>query len=298
MRDGTKPCTLLTRLFMAALATAWCAGCGGPQEPDPMVEPSNPAHEATPSEPMPPVSQSPEAAEDTPPAPETPPSAETEEQAEAAAEAEQASDPEPKQDLADEGTQPAEASPPAATTSDEPAAQPAAAPIDLASLPPVEAMPKVVMTKAHADSCLVKVGDTFPPATLNNTYDEPTELSSLYSEELTVVLFWNSSTPYGVAELRDLVVDVQKPYGPLGVGVVGINVGDSVETVRDVTERTGAEYPQLIDSDGKLYHQVATRFIPRVYLLDAQGRVLWFDMEYTVETMRHLSQAIRFQLGS
>ena len=303
MRYGTKPRSLLTQLFMVASVAVWCVGCGGPQEPAATTaEQSSSAPEATPSEPTPPASESPEPeeapTEATPeeptaaPASPTPAEAETEEEAEA--QAEESSELKPKQELAEEDMQPAETSPPAAANSDEPAA----APIDLASLPAVTVMPKVVMTKAHADSCLVKVGDTFPPATLNNTLDEPTELSSLYSEELTVVVFWNNSNPYGVAELRDLVIDVQKPYGPLGVGVVGINVGDSVETVRDVTERLGAGYPQLLDTDGKLFHQVATRFLPRVYLLNAQGQVLWLDMEYTVETMRHLTEAIRFQLSS
>jgi hypothetical protein len=41
---------------------------------------------------------------------------------------------------------------------------------------------------------------------------------------------------------------------------------------------------------------VATEHLPRTYLLDAEGRILWFDLEYSRATARELINALHFFL--
>jgi hypothetical protein len=38
--------------------------------------------------------------------------------------------------------------------------------------------------------------------------------------------------------------------------------------------------------------------LPRTYLLDSSGKILWFDLEYSRSTRRELNQAIRYVLKS
>jgi hypothetical protein len=42
---------------------------------------------------------------------------------------------------------------------------------------------------------------------------------------------------------------------------------------------------------------VASEKLPRTYLLDASGKILWFDIEYSRTTRQQLLSAIRFSLA-
>ena len=58
-------------------------------------------------------------------------------------------------------------------------------------------------------------------------------------------------------------------------------------------EKAGANFPNLLDADGKAFAQVGSERLPRTYLLDPQGKILWFDIEYSLATRRELHQALR-----
>ncbi len=153
------------------------------------------------------------------------------------------------------------------------------------------------MTDEHAAACLVEVGDAFPTATLVDLDGESVALASLYGPKLTVVVVWRASHPYAVAALRDMTNLIERPFAAEGVQVVGINVGDPGTTVQEVTDSGGIAYPQLLDEEETLYAQLATSLLPRIYLLDEAGRVVWLDVEYAVATQRHLRHAVRFMLS-
>ena len=59
-----------------------------------------------------------------------------------------------------------------------------------------------------------------------------------------------------------------------------------------MTEQTDFSEKVLMDPQGKALAQVATRYLPRTYLVDAAGKIVWFDMEYSPSTRRQLIQAI------
>ena len=53
-----------------------------------------------------------------------------------------------------------------------------------------------------------------------------------------------------------------------------------------------------MDPQGKALAQVATRYLPRTYLVDSEGKIVWFDMEYSPSTRRHLLQAIEYSMDT
>jgi len=55
--------------------------------------------------------------------------------------------------------------------------------------------------------------------------------------------------------------------------------------------------PIFIDPGGALFAQVAHEKLPRIYVLDAEGKVLWFDMEYSEITREEMLQTIQVALG-
>jgi peroxiredoxin len=81
-----------------------------------------------------------------------------------------------------------------------------------------------------------------------------------------------------------------------GVAVVGVNTGDDPQAARELIKLAGARFPNLSDRQGEAFKQVATTKVPRTYLVDASGKILWFDLEYSRTTRRELLQAIRYTL--
>ncbi len=290
MQSGTRPRNLFARLLVIAIAGSWCGGCGN-SESEPAATARRSESQSAPTKLDDVRVESSDRLEPSPA--ETPTDRTAEPHVEKPLDSSEET-PEGESEMQSAETLPATAT----NASDSATSGIPAAPGDRSSLPVPTSMPTVVMTEAHAATCLVKVGEVFPEVTLNDSFGEPTTLASLRGEKLTVVLFWNARTPYGIAQLHDLETYVQSRFNSQGVSIVGINVGDTTETVRDITSDKGIAYPQLLDSDGSLYRQVATQCIPRVYLLDTQRTILWLDLEYSVGTMRHLLQAIRFQIES
>jgi len=184
------------------------------------------------------------------------------------------------------------AKPAGAGTASGQAAQAEPAPAPQPEPPPKPTMPEVKLTEALAATCLVKVGDAMPEVTLPDLTGAPTAFRSLSGEKLTVVCFWKADHPYAVEELRDLQKSVAGPYQAKGVRVVAINQADSPEVARQTAQQTGAAFPILLDADGAYFQKVATQGLPRTYLLDAEGKILWFDIEYSRSTERNLLQAI------
>jgi peroxiredoxin len=158
-------------------------------------------------------------------------------------------------------------------------------------------MPVVALSTAHAGISQIKVGDQFPNLELADLSGAAQKLSSLRGQKLTVVVFWKSAHPTSVEELADLERDTLKRFGQNGVAVVAINSGDPATVAADLAKQAQVTYPVLLDADGAALQRVATQKLPRTYLLNVQGKVVWFDLEYSATTRRDLSQAIRYSLA-
>jgi len=161
--------------------------------------------------------------------------------------------------------------------------------------PPLE-MPPVLLTDAEKKSSKVNVGDTMPDLSLPDMQGKKQQLSQLFGDKLTVVAFWTPANPYAVEELGDLGPVVANRFGSHGVEVVGVVEQGTSKNADEALKRVGAEFVNLVDSDGAAFQQVAFESLPRTYLLNADGKVLWYDMEYSRSTRRDLVRAIQFAL--
>ncbi len=162
--------------------------------------------------------------------------------------------------------------------------------------PPAPKFPDVNLPAELAKTCLVKVGDSMPEAELTSVEGKRVALRSTFGKKFTIVLFWQSENLYATQALEYLELDVAKPFAEKGVRVVGISVKDSPEAARKAIEEAGAKYVNLLDPKGVYFAKVATEKIPRVYLLDAAGKILWLDTEYSSSTQRDLERAIKYKL--
>jgi peroxiredoxin len=185
-----------------------------------------------------------------------------------------------------------------------PSAEPAELPVLLEGKLPLEApidsgqqMPPVFFTEQHAQTCRVFVGDPFPALESADVDGQSRNFGDLLGEQLTIVVFWSSKLPTSVEELADLQKRFLGEFGDQGVSVVAVNVGDEPNVAKEFAQHSGATYPQLADPERQAFAQVATEKLPRTYLLDASGKILWFDMEYSRTTRQQLLSAIRYSLA-
>lgn len=170
---------------------------------------------------------------------------------------------------------------------------PVAAPAPAApsgTVPPM--VPAVLLSQEMLDSCLVRVGQPLPDVQLPDTSGRPQALAALRGSRLTVVFCWSGASPHSVAMLADMGPEVADRYGTAGVRVAGLHIGSLDAAAQQALDQWRPGYPVLVDADGEYFKRLTTGDVPRVFLLDAAGQVLWFDLEYSRETRRHLDEAI------
>lgn len=170
---------------------------------------------------------------------------------------------------------------------------------------PPPTIPKVNLSEELRDNCLVKVGDSLPKIELPDLADKTHSLDNLYGKTLTVVCVWAGASRRAQLEaadtLRSLANEIAQPFADKGVQVVGIEVvsNDLDEGSKELRETVKKlPFPNLTDIKGDFLVRIAKDHkLPRVFLLDAQGRILWFDVEFSRFTREDLVQGIRVALG-
>ena len=121
-------------------------------------------------------------------------------------------------------------------------------------------------------------------------------LDKLRGDQFTVVVVWTNRFAFAREQFRRLATEVALPYRHLGVKVVAVNVGDPVEQI-ELDDLTKEEVVCVRDADGSAIAKVATSKLPRTYLIDGEGQILWFDLEYSRTTRRQLKNAIFYHGG-
>jgi peroxiredoxin len=166
------------------------------------------------------------------------------------------------------------------------------------ALPLQPAIPAVHLSEQHEAASLLKQGDLLPDLQLADPEGQSHSLHSLLGDRVTVVCFWSGQSPAAVQQLQDTGPEIVDLFKDKGLEVVSINYGQSADEIRKVTQETDFSEKVLMDPQGKALAQVATRYLPRTYLVDSEGKIVWFDMEYSPSTRRHLLQAIEYSMDT
>ncbi|MCA9246705.1 MAG: redoxin domain-containing protein [Planctomycetales bacterium] len=155
----------------------------------------------------------------------------------------------------------------------------------------------VKLTEGHEAICKVGVGDAMPTIELPNLDGAPTSISSLLGRRATVVVFYDQKHAFARMQLADITPDVIEPFADQGVQVVAVAVDQSAAEARDSLTLAGAELPTLVDANGEAFAQVGSSRLPRTYVLDGEGKIVWFDIEYSRSTRRELVAAVAHLTG-
>lgn len=156
--------------------------------------------------------------------------------------------------------------------------------------------PRVVLSSEHRDSCVVTVGEKMPAMELPDLDNVQTPLQKAYGKKLTVIVFWNAEYRYARGEFQHLQTEVVTPFAKAGVSVIAIHTGSPPDNYATLCAKQGKGVICLLDKDQHAFKQIATGKLPRTYLLDAQGSILWLDIEYSRTTRLELHNALRYYL--
>ncbi len=169
-------------------------------------------------------------------------------------------------------------------------------PIAIPALPP-GALPEVALSAAHRATCKVVIGDTLPTLVLADLKGGTVSLEKSFGQRVTVVAFLQGDDTETLEVLSDLGPLVSNPYGNRGVRAVAIHVGEPTEAAKDFAAQNENGFATLIDADGAALSQITDNpqgLMPRIFIVDATGKVLWFDIEYSRTTRRDLDRALRY----
>ncbi len=168
--------------------------------------------------------------------------------------------------------------------------QPKPAEPELPPAPPT--IPKVNLTESLNATCLVGVGDTIPEGELVDVEGKSHAIREVLGEKLTVLVFWNSEVIHSVVELEDLAREMAEPLSKRGGRIIAVNTGDTVEKATEAAKAANVDFLILLDSEKAYFGKFATERLPRTYVLDGKGAILWFDLEYSRTTRRQLQRTI------
>lgn len=152
-------------------------------------------------------------------------------------------------------------------------------------------VPPVSLASEHAQLCKVNVGDAFPAIALPKVGGGDAKVADLAGKKATVVLFWAPDRWMAEGALVDLGIEAAA-FGDKGAGFVGIVEGPANDKTDGLIKSAGTGLTQLTDADGAALAQVGELALPRIYVLDSQGKVAWFDIEYSEATRRELRQTL------
>jgi len=167
--------------------------------------------------------------------------------------------------------------------------------------PPPPKIPEVHLPEHLVQASVVQVGDAMPEGELTTPEGQPQPIQPLLDQKPAVVFFWKGDDLYAqmaaVDAMQFLEAEVAQPYGQDAVRVVAVNVGNTAEQVKERIAEASPSFPVLLDPKGEYFAKVASERVPRIYLLDAEGKILWFDTEYSRTTRSGLSQSLQVILG-
>lgn len=109
-----------------------------------------------------------------------------------------------------------------------------------------------------------------PPSTLNG---ETIDLAQMRGQ-VVWVNFWTTSCIPCRTEMP-AVQELAERYADQGLAVVGVDVGEGTNSVREFVDEVGVTYPIVMDFDSTIFSRYSPLFgVPRHYFVGRDGKIV------------------------
>lgn len=157
-------------------------------------------------------------------------------------------------------------------------------------------------TKKNADqeieaTTLVKAGDTAPDFTAEMLDGEKITLSSLRGK-VVLLNFWATWCPPCRQEMTRVQSDLIDRFEGRDFVFLPVSRGEDRAAVAAFREKQGYTFPMGLDPEQRIYDLYASNYIPRNFLIDADGKVVMATAGYEAEEFDALTATIERTLAT
>ena len=143
---------------------------------------------------------------------------------------------------------------------------------------------------------LVKAGDQAPDFTVEMFDGSRVTLADLRGK-VVLLNFWATWCPPCREELKHVQTELIDRFAGRPFVFLPVSRGESRETVAAFREKTGYEFPMGLDSTQSVYKRYAANYIPRNFLIDADGRVVSATVGFEKSEFEELIRSVEAALG-
>lgn len=144
---------------------------------------------------------------------------------------------------------------------------------------------------------LVNAGDEAPDFTVEMFDGEQVTLSSLRGK-VVLLNFWATWCPPCREELTRVQADIIDRFAGREFVFLPISRGETHEAVAAFREKTGYTFPMGLDSTQTVYDLYASNYIPRNFLIGADGKVILASVGYDEKEFEELLRTIEETLDN
>lgn len=146
-------------------------------------------------------------------------------------------------------------------------------------------------TPSVEQTTIVNVGDVAPDFTVSMSDGTTVTLSALRGK-VVLLNFWATWCPPCREELSHVQAEILDRFADKPFVMLPVSRGEEPATVDTFIAEKGYQFKVGYDTTQEIYHKYATNYIPRNFLIDAEGNVAFVGVGYDAEEFAHLIEAI------
>ena len=167
--------------------------------------------------------------------------------------------------------------------------------IVLAAVMLLAVSPSVVQAQNQADeiakTTIVKKGDKAPDFTVEMVDGSKVQLSKLKGK-VVVVNFWATWCPPCREELKHVQKELIDRFKGKKFVFLPISRGEKKEVVEAFRKKMNYTFPMGLDPQQSIYKLYASNYIPRNFVVDKDGKVIYVSVGYTPEEFAEMVKVI------